>query len=151
MMEPFIHRENCSSTNILWITPMIAQDTILQIWLVLQYTAHDIDHFYTERNEMEGKTIWNNIVLEFEQYSLSYAILHNLELNKIQLVQSIIEGTTTTTTVAWLYFRNVLPPLSPNNPSRLKAFQHPTLGWLQGKAMWLRLQQTHRRQHGEPS
>ena len=119
---------------------MIAQDTILQIWLVLQYTTHDIDHFYTERNEMDGKTIWNNIVLEFEQYSLSYAILHNLELNKIQLVQSIIEGTTTTTTVAWLYFRNVLPPLSPNNPSRLKAFQHPTLGWLQGQAVWLRLQ-----------
>lgn len=94
MTESFTLRESCALINFSWITQTIAQDTILQIWLVIQYTPYDADHFYTERDERDGKTIWNNIVLEFEQYSLSYAILHNLELNKMQLVRSILEGTT---------------------------------------------------------
>ena len=68
------------------------QGISLPIWSVWKTLVCSVDHFYTERDDVAEKTIWNNIVLEYEQYSLSYAILHNLELNKIQLVRSIIEG-----------------------------------------------------------
>lgn len=68
------------------------QGISLPIWSVWKIPVCSVDHFYTERDDVAEKTIWNNIVLEYEQYSLSYAILHNLELNKIQLVRSIIEG-----------------------------------------------------------